>query len=133
MGWIEQAVATFGHLIGIGDLALDPGGNLQLELEGGLCLSMHYLHEAMPEPVFVLAATMPMARISALQRYTVLRECHAATAASWPIQAGATHDALLLAIRLDQRAITAPVIDQSLRLLMQQHERLAHLVGDATR
>ena len=123
MNWVHQAISDFGHSIGIPNLQLDENNRLVLTLSENRRLQIQHLPDlALPEVVVSRAEPLHFASPAILR--LALRSSDFRYPNLWPIQAGATENELLLAMRIPQRAFVMNVIEQALTNLAALHQRI---------
>jgi len=138
MSWIEQAIADFGQTLGIPRLTLDAHGRLELDLDAGKTLHIHFNPQADEQahypggqaapPELWIAVAQPMQVPTPAHNATVLRSVLRLTdfrqAPPWPLQAALQGESLLLAMRIPERECTVSAINQA-------REHLDLLLGQA--
>lgn len=123
MNWVHQAISDFGHSIGIPTLQLDQNNRLQLFLSENRRLQIQHLPDlALPE--VVVSRVEPLHFASPAMLRQALRSPDFRYPSLWPLQAAATENELLLAMRIPQRAFVVNVLEQALENLAAVHIRI---------
>lgn len=122
MDWIGQAVREFGDTLGIGELHFDARDGLELALDSGEIIGFAY-SSALASEEMLIYASAPLVFDPLPQMEAALRLSNARHAGAPYLRAAIVAERLVLALRLDARAVNLPVLDESVwRLIDMQHE-----------
>ncbi len=121
MNWIDDVLRDFGRAMGINSLTLDSDAvaGLSFERRGAL------FFERTADAVLVyLARRTPPHDSAPLER--ALRCTHYREGHPLPVQAGLSgEDTLVLLARLEERTFSLPVLEKTVALLTELHDRIA--------
>jgi type III secretion system chaperone SycN len=125
MDWIQQAVREFGETLDIDDLQFDASEGVELALESGEIVGIACTSGPAPQEMLVYVSTAldfdPLPQME-----LALRMSNARYASAPYLQAAISENRLILAIRVDAREFTLPVLDDAVwRLVELQHETAA--------
>ena len=121
MNLIDDVLHGFGRHIGIAGLTLDGGtvAGLNFERRGAL-----FFERATDAVLVYLARQTPSHDSAPLER--ALRCTHYREGHLLPVQAGLLgEDTLVLLARLEERAFSLPVLEKTVTLLTELHDRVA--------
>lgn len=120
MSWIHDALAEFGHRLGIQHLDFGRYGVAQLAFEDGGLVALEPVRRGTQDEVLVYLAR-PVAHQAPLLVRGALAKAHLSHGGPMPVQValrGNGPDALLLAgVRLHERAFTAQTLAQAVEFL----------------
>ena len=112
-GWIASLIGEFGKGAGLPDLSLNERDSAAISVENGLGLRFEYA-----DGVLTVAVTIP-AYLDPERTKAFLAYAHPKARFGFHIRAGylARHGKAVLAIRLGERDVTLPVVNQAFAVL----------------
>ena len=121
MTWIAQVIADFGASIGLPSLSLDADGHLELAWGSEATIAIMHCPEELGILVSVAQAQKPE---GGRQLRQALRLADRRYAGEWTAYAYLLDDRLALGVRIPERSLTLPALEQALSALAQNHRTM---------